>query len=166
MNAAREAGSEEKMRIDDVQKLKQQISKAGVVSFDVFDTLLFRKVDTQETIFDIIGKCFGIYGFRKLRIDCQNEASRRAYALHQYPHADFNEIYEVLSEHTEIPVDWQAVKEFEIQLEKDALVCKSRRTSPSGQSCISATVKMPMLISRRNSVSVPSTISGSIRWKT
>lgn len=123
MNAAREAGSEEKMRIDDVQKLKQQISKAGVVSFDVFDTLLFRKVDTPETIFDIIGKCFGIYGFRKLRIDCQNEASRRAYALHQYPHADFNEIYEVLSEHTEIPVDWQAVKEFEIQLEKDALVC-------------------------------------------
>ncbi len=111
------------MQKSDEITLKQLINEAEVVSFDVFDTLLFRKVDTPETIFDIIGKCFNIHGFRKLRVDCQNEASRRTYAFHQYPHADMDEIYEVLSEHTEIPVDWQQVKEFEVQIEKDALVC-------------------------------------------
>lgn len=102
--------------------LKCKIDKATLISFDIFDTLLFRKTNTPETVFDLVGRHFGIHGFRKLRMDEQNEASRRTYALHQYPHADMDEIYEVLAEHTEIPVDWNAVKEYEIQMEKDALV--------------------------------------------
>lgn len=102
--------------------LKQKIDQVSLVSFDIFDTLLFRKTNTPETVFDLVGKHFGIHGFRKLRMDEQDEASRRTYARHQYPHADMDEIYEVLSEHTEIPVDWNEVKEFEIQLEQDALM--------------------------------------------
>lgn len=102
--------------------LKRKIDQASLVSFDIFDTLLFRKTNTPETIFDLVGKHFQIHGFRKLRVDGQNEASRRTYAAHQYPHADMDEIYEVLAEHTEIPVDWSAVKAYEIQMERDALV--------------------------------------------
>ncbi|MBQ3509764.1 MAG: glycosyltransferase [Peptococcaceae bacterium] len=102
--------------------LKDKIDKATLISFDIFDTLLFRKTNTPETVFDLIGKHFGIHGFRKLRMDEQNEASRRAYAAHQHPHADMNDIYEVLSEHTEIPVNWEEVKAFEIQMERDALI--------------------------------------------
>lgn len=98
------------------------IDEAEVVSFDVFDTLLYRKVNEPEIIFELVGQNFGIHGFRKLRIDAQNEASRRVYESHQFPHADMNEIYEVLAEHTEIPVNWMEVKQFEIQLEEDALV--------------------------------------------
>ena len=101
--------------------LKQKINQASVISFDIFDTLLFRKTNTPETVFDLIGKHFGIHGFRKLRMDEQNEASRRVYAKYQYPHADMDDIYEVLSEHTEIPVDWNEVKAYEIQLERDVL---------------------------------------------
>lgn len=108
-------------------ELKRLIAseKIEVVSFDVFDTLLFRKTDRPETIFDLIGQHFGIHGFRKLRMDEQNTASRRVFASHGYPHADMNEIYEVLSEHREIPVNWNEVKEFEIGLEKDALVANT-----------------------------------------
>lgn len=102
--------------------LKEKIDKAKLISFDVFDTLLFRKTNTPEAIFDLVGRHFGIHGFRKLRMDMQNEASRRAYEAFQYPHADMDQIYEVLAEHTEIPVDWMEVKEYEIQMEKDALV--------------------------------------------
>lgn len=105
-----------------IEELKRLINNATVISFDVFDTLLFRKVNEPETIFELVGKHFGIHGFRKLRVDEQNEASRRVYAKYQYPHADMNEIYEVLAEHTEIPVDWNEVKAYEIQMEKDALV--------------------------------------------
>lgn len=102
--------------------LKEKIDRASLVSFDIFDTLLFRKTNTPETIFDLVGKHFGIHGFRKLRMDAQNEASARAYEAHRYPHADMDQIYRVLSEHTEIPVDWMAVKAYEIQMEGDALV--------------------------------------------
>ena len=92
-----------------------------MISFDIFDTLLFRRTNTPETVFDLVGRHFGIYGFRKMRIDAQNEASTRAYAAFGYPHADMNQIYEVLSERKDIPVDGLAVKDFEIRLEKDAL---------------------------------------------
>lgn len=105
--------------------LKSKIDRAKVVSFDIFDTLLFRKTNTPETIFDLVGRHFGIHGFRKLRMDEQNEASRRAYAAYGYPHADMDQIYAVLSEHTEIPVDWNEVKEYEIQMERDALVANT-----------------------------------------
>lgn len=110
------------MNEQSVALLKSKIDQAKLVSFDVFDTLLFRKTNTPETVFDLVGKHFGIHGFRKLRMDEQNEASRRAYLAEQHPHANMDEIYEVLAEHTEIPVDWMEVKEYEMQLERDALV--------------------------------------------
>ena len=102
--------------------LKDRIHQAKVVSFDIFDTLLFRKTNSPEVIFDLVGKYFGIHGFRKIRMDAQNEASARAYAAFKYPHADMDQIYEVLSERQEMGVDWQKVKEYEIQMERDALV--------------------------------------------
>ena len=98
------------------------IAEATVVSFDVFDTLLFRKVNEPEIIFDLVGRHYGIHGFRKLRVDAQNEASRRAYAKDKHPHADINEIYEVLKETPDIALNWDEVKQFEIDLERDALV--------------------------------------------
>ncbi len=110
------------MNVKDKLILKKQIEKAKVVSFDVFDTLLFRKTNNPETIFDLVGRCFGIHGFRVMRTNAQNEASRRAFDENGSPHADMDQIYEVLSERTDILVDWSEVKSFEIQIEKDALV--------------------------------------------
>ncbi len=110
------------MTIEMKNELMKAIDDAKVVSFDVFDTLLFRKVNEPETIFDLVGRHYGIHGFRKLRIDAQHEASRRAYSKAKHPHADMNEIYEVLKETPDITVNWDEVKQFEIDLERDALV--------------------------------------------
>ena len=109
------------MQLADREKLIKLIDNAKVVSFDVFDTLLYRKVNTPETIFELIGKHFHINSFKRIRIDAQNEASVRL-APKGYPHPDMDEIYEVLSEHTEYPVDWNEVKAYEYAIEKDALV--------------------------------------------
>lgn len=103
-------------------ELMKAIAESKVISFDVFDTLLFRKTNEPETIFDLVGRHYGIHGFRKLRIDAQNEASRRVYAKAGYPHADMNEIYDALKETRDIDVNWDEVKQFEIDLERDALV--------------------------------------------
>lgn len=110
------------MREEEIREIRTLIADAAVVSFDVFDTLLFRKVNSPETIFDLVGNHFGIRGFRKLRMEMQDEASRRVYQMHGYPHADLDEIYEVLAEHTEYAVDWKEVQTFELQAEEDALV--------------------------------------------
>ena len=111
-----------KMNEQTKELLKKKVREAQLISFDIFDTLLFRKTNTPETVFDLMGKHLGIHGFRKLRMDAQNEASARAYAALRYPHADMDQIYAVLSEHTEVPVDWMEVKALEIQMERDALV--------------------------------------------
>ena len=102
-------------------ELKKKIDQAEIISFDVFDTLLFRMVNSPETIFDLLGKKYSIPGFRKLRKDAQNEASRRAYEAYQYPHAMMDQIYDVLSEKTEISDRWPEIKNAEIEMEKDSL---------------------------------------------
>jgi FMN phosphatase YigB (HAD superfamily) len=44
------------------------------VSFDVFDTLFFRLVPEPESVFDLVGEHFGIFGFRELRAAAQTAA--------------------------------------------------------------------------------------------
>ena len=113
------------MNVREFAEIKKILNEVDLVSFDVFDTLIFRKTNTPELIFDLVGARFQIPNFCKLRMDEQNRASRQLADQYGYPHANMDEIYEVLSEHTEIPVDWNEVKEYEIQLEKDALVQNS-----------------------------------------
>ena len=102
--------------------LKNKIDNAKLISFDIFDTLLFRRTNSPEIVFDIVGKHFDIPGFRKLRMDTQQQKSVELLEKYNYPHANMDEIYRALAEHTEIDVDWNQVKEYEIQIEKDALV--------------------------------------------
>ncbi len=106
------------------KELFDKVNKAKVVSFDLFDTLLFRKTTEPEQIFDIVGSYFGIPAFRKLRINTQNDASRRVTEKYGYPHPDMDEIYEEFSlgeKTTESHIDWDAVKAYEIQVESEAL---------------------------------------------
>lgn len=113
------------MKQEEINAIKEKIDEATIVSFDVFDTLLFRKVNSPEVIFELVGKHFGIHGFRRVRIEGQDEANRRAYDKSQCTHADINEIYDVLSENEEIQVDWNEVKEFELRIEEDSLTVNS-----------------------------------------
>ena len=101
--------------------LKSKIDQAALVSFEAFGTLLYRRTNAPYTIFDLVGQHFHLDGFRKLRMDCQNEADRRASAANQGPCADLAGIYAVLREHTEVTADWDAMMDYELQMERDAL---------------------------------------------
>jgi len=105
------------MNAKERELLKAEIDRAKVVTFDIFDTLLFRKTNAPETVFDLIGKRFQIHGFRKLRTDARREANSRGNG----GQAGIDAVYAVLSEHNEIPVDWNEVKQYEIQLAWDDL---------------------------------------------
>ena len=97
------------------------IDENDLISFDVFDTLLFRKTNTPEAVFDLVGEYCGIHGFRKQRMDAQEEASRRVFSTSGYPHPDINDIYEVLSSEGSTDIDWDLVKNTELELERDCL---------------------------------------------
>lgn len=107
------------------KELFEKADKARVISFDLFDTLLFRRTAEPEDVFDIVGAHFGIPGFRKIRIDAQNEASRKVTEKYGYPHPDMDEIYEELGTKECFPgerdLDACKIKAYEIFMEEDAL---------------------------------------------
>ena len=49
------------------EELKKKIEQADVVSFDVFDTLILRIVNTPETIFKLVGDVCGIKDYEHIR---------------------------------------------------------------------------------------------------
>ena len=102
------------MSITEKENLKKRIDNATSVFFDAIDTLLFRKVNEPEIIYDLVGKHFGIHGFRKLRIDAEKKAESQG-------NVSLDEIYKILADEERISQDWNAIKLFEIQIEQDAL---------------------------------------------
>lgn len=49
-----------------------------MVSFDVFDTLILRIVNTPETIFKLVGDVCGIKDYEHIRQEMQRQASMEA----------------------------------------------------------------------------------------
>ena len=59
-----------------IQELKKKIDKAKVVSFDMYDTLVFRKTRQPQDIFALVECGIGISGFADLRERAQRRAAR------------------------------------------------------------------------------------------
>ena len=76
-----------------IQELKDKINKAQIVSFDVFDTLIYRMVDRPEAVFEMLGSFAEVESFSIYRKQAQINASSRLYQKFKYPHANFDEIY-------------------------------------------------------------------------
>lgn len=98
------------------EELKQLILEHDVISFDMFDTLVFRLLNNAESLFDIIGYKYDIEGFRKIRHDKQSEISRIVFEKNGFPHADFDEIYDYIEKTTSIK-NINLIKNYELELE-------------------------------------------------
>lgn len=104
-----------------MQQLIEKIENVEIVSFDVFDTLIKRCVNTPEDVFDVVGKQFGLINFRESRCKNQMMASQRVEREQNVPHADMNQIYEYIREHDERDIKWDNVMQMELQIEEDCL---------------------------------------------
>ncbi|MFR2513043.1 MAG: hypothetical protein ACLS9K_15010, partial [Lachnospira eligens] len=71
------------------QELKDKIDKVEVVSFDIFDTLIMRKIFSPEDVFRLLEEKVRV----ELKLDCEI-ANVRAQAAKCGPYANINEIYE------------------------------------------------------------------------
>ena len=94
-------------------KIVQKIKKYDVISFDVFDTLITRSVNTPSDVFVMVGERIGNKSFKELRIEAEENARRNT--IGREPNID--EVYEYLD-----------VKDKEkilcIELEIELQVCK------------------------------------------
>lgn len=113
----------EKSMDNQFAEMKEIIEKVEIVSFDIFDTLIRRIVNDPETVFDIVGKQFDILNFREIRQKNQALASQKVEREKRIPHADINEIYGYIAEQEQREIDWEIVKQTELEVETDCLVC-------------------------------------------
>ena len=102
------------------------IDSAEIVSFDVFDTLLLRVVNTPEAIFSCLGEYFGMKDYEAFRVQMQIEASTKAENELGWPHPTFDQIYDYIKSlestpYDELGIDWDEVRNTELQMERDAL---------------------------------------------
>lgn len=72
------------------KELKDKIDRADVVSFDIFDTLIMRKVFSSEDVFRLLGEKVRA----ELKLDCEIAYIRAQVAAQCGPYANINEIYE------------------------------------------------------------------------
>jgi len=58
------------------ERIQQEILAHEVISFDVFDTLVMRRVLYFEDVFSLVERRSGVVGFRKYRIQAEREVNR------------------------------------------------------------------------------------------
>ncbi len=93
------------------------LMRYDVISFDIFDTLLFRPFTEPRDLFLVLGKKLDIINFQNIR----NEMERKAREVHQARfgnrEANIYDIYEYVEKYTGIPKEYGIQMEFETELE-------------------------------------------------
>ena len=93
-----------------IQEWMSEIRKYDVISFDVFDTLVLRKVDYPDCVFDLVGIKLGIDDFRTVRKMAENKTKDhvRFYGL--------EEIYRRMKRYVSIDPEKGAKAEFDMEI--------------------------------------------------
>lgn len=93
------------------------LMKYDVISFDIFDTLILRKLDNPEDLFMIVGEKLDVYGFYGIRKKCESEVRQQKRAVHQNNEVTLDEIYERVSYYTGVDSSKGANTEFSVELD-------------------------------------------------
>jgi hypothetical protein len=105
----------------DEADLKAQITEHEVISFDVFDTLIMRKLLHPHDVFDIVGRKMQIAEFRVRRIEAELSLYREGY----YP--KLQDIYSRLQIDLNLSHDIaEKLMDLELQIEKEVLIPRNK----------------------------------------
>lgn len=93
-----------------VEEVSDKLNKFDVISFDVFDTLIFRAVDKPRDVFRLLEAQWNIMGFAKVRQEAERKAREKD------PEASIYDIYDILEK--EFAIKKEEGIEQEIEVEK------------------------------------------------
>lgn len=81
-----------------VHKYVEQLSSYDVVSFDIFNTLIFRPVSQPTDVFYLIGEKLGISDFKNIRAWAEADARLKCYQKHKHMEISLKDIWLNLQE--------------------------------------------------------------------
>lgn len=105
-------------------EMHEIISKHDVISFDIFDTLLIRKLLNPEDVFTLMERETGVIGFRSLRVKAEAIARERLYKEIKKSEVNLEEIYRELDLPSSVAMIWspQRLMKSELDLERRLLI--------------------------------------------
>lgn len=93
-----------------------RLSKYEIVSFDIFDTLIFRPFSLPVDLFRIVGEKLGILDFTNIRIRAEWDARMKCKARYGHMEVTLADIYDNLEEDVGISSEWGQTVETEAEL--------------------------------------------------
>ena len=100
----------------DVDSVVDMLSEYDIVSFDIFDTLIFRPFSEPSDLFYHIGEKLEYMDFKRIRMEAEYKARQKMYRMNGHYEVGLEDIWNILSEETGI--DKNVGMELEIELEK------------------------------------------------
>ncbi len=86
-------------------ELIDKLKEYDVISFDVFDTLIFRPFAAPTDLFFIVGEKIGIPDFNNLRIYAERKAREKKYKEQGHHEVTLKEVWEYLQDKWGLPAD-------------------------------------------------------------
>lgn len=102
-------------RMMTAMNMAKGLMRYEVISFDIFDTLIFRPFARPSDLHMITGQKLGIMDFHRIRLEAEQEARERAVMERGNPEITIREIYEILERKTGVPVQQGIEAEFETE---------------------------------------------------
>lgn len=91
----------------------RELERYDVVSFDVFDTLIFRPYLEPAGVFDSVAKRIGIPEFRMIRCEMEQKARWEKSKKENHTEVTLDEIYKLIKRETGITEEVKAIELFE-----------------------------------------------------
>lgn len=95
--------------------LAKSLMSYDVISFDVFDTLLFRPFSRPSDLFILLGQELDIMDFTEIRLNAEEEARRENQLLRGNREVTLKEIYRLVSQETGTEEEKAAALEFSLE---------------------------------------------------
>lgn len=88
-----------------------------IISFDIFDTLVFRPFCKPVDLFMILGEKLHVQNYKEIRVKAEKQAREEHMALYGNTEINIYDIYNIIEKMTGIPKDEGVKKEIELELE-------------------------------------------------
>ena len=93
------------------------LSQYDVISFDIFDTLLFRPFSEPADLFYFLGERLGLPDIRRIRMEQERLARQQGYEKRGHYEVTLAEIWEAMEQSTGIPASRGMAQEEALELE-------------------------------------------------
>lgn len=95
----------------------EKLMAYDVISFDIFDTLIFRPFSEPTDLFFFLGEQFGILDFKRIRMGMEQKEREECYKKHGHTEIILQDIWNRIERETGIPADKGIIAEQELEMQ-------------------------------------------------